>query len=167
VERDSLRPRRSRARVLAEALVVLVVLGGGLTWAWRGFRPRQVLDASGSGRGAGRSVGASVPARATDDTARIVVEVLNASGVRGLGRRATTVLRELGFDVVYTANAPEPLPGDSSLVLDRMGRPDAAARVAKALGGARVDARPDSSRYVHVTVLLGRAWRPPANALYP
>jgi hypothetical protein len=102
-----------------------------------------------------------------DDSARVIVEVLNASGLRGLGRRATQVLREQGYDVVYTANAPEPLVGDSSVVLDRAGRASDAARLATVLGLARVESRPDSSRYVHLTVLLGRSWRPPANALYP
>lgn len=168
MERDPLNPPTRGRRVAALSVVVLVVLGA-LAWWWRADAPR-AGDAPSSPRDAGSNSRPSAqtnPARATDDTARVIVEVLNASGVRGLGRRATAVLRERGFDVVYTANAPEPLPGDSSLVLDRMGRSDAAARVAKALGGARIEARPDSSRYVHVTVLLGRAWRPPSDALYP
>jgi len=110
---------------------------------------------------------ADAEAGTTTPSTRVIIEVLNASGIRGLGRRATAVLRERGFDVVYTANAPDTTRRDSTLVLDRAGRPEDAARVARALGGARVEARPDSSRYVHMTVLLGGAWRPPANALYP
>jgi hypothetical protein len=97
--------------------------------------------------------------------ARVRVEVLNATAVRGLARRATSQLRDRGLDVVGVGTASE--QRDSTLVLDRSGHPERAQRVADALGGARVEARPDSSRYLDVTVLLGRAWRPPAHPLYP
>lgn len=97
--------------------------------------------------------------------ARVRVEVLNATTTRGLARRATAQLRDRGLDVVEVGTSPE--QRDSTLVLDRSGHPEWARRVADALGGARVEARPDSSRYVDVTVLLGRAWRPPPHPLYP
>ena len=74
-------------------------------------------------------------------------------------------LRDRGFDVLEIGTAPEQL--DSTVVLDRSGHPDWAQRVAKALGGARVESRPDSSRYLDVTVLLGRSWRAPAKPFYP
>lgn len=96
---------------------------------------------------------------------RVKVQVLNATTVRGLGRRATMHLRDRGFDVVEIGTWNEQL--DSTVVLDRSGHPAWAKRVADALGGARVEARPDSSRYLDVTVLLGRAWRPPAEPFYP
>ena len=38
---------------------------------------------------------------------------------------------------------------------------------AKALGGARIEMRPDSSRYLDLTILLGTAWRPPAETFHP
>jgi hypothetical protein len=97
--------------------------------------------------------------------ARVKVEVLNATDVRGLARRATLFLRDRGFDVLYMGTAGEQL--DSTLVLDRSGHPEYARRVAEALGGARVESRPDSSRYLDVTVLLGRSWRAPAEPFYP
>ena len=97
--------------------------------------------------------------------ARVRVQVLNASGIRGLGRRATIVLRDRGFDVVEVGNAPQ--RRDSTLVLDRSGHGDWAGLVAGALGGAAVEARPDTSRYLDVTVLLGAAWRAPAQPLNP
>ena len=60
-----------------------------------------------------------------------------------------------------------PTPLDSTVVYDRSGHADWARRVARAMGGARVEARPDSSRYLDVTVLVGGSWRAPAQPLYP
>lgn len=156
-----------RWRGPALMLGVVAIIGGTVVW----WRQRAVAPAPLAPSAVPSAVPA--PAEGTDGaaapavTGRIIVEVLNASGVRGLGRRATAVLRDRGFDVVYTANAPDTTRRDSTLVLDRAGRAAEAAAVAKALGGARVEARPDTSRYVHVTVLLGGTWRPPANTLYP
>jgi hypothetical protein len=97
--------------------------------------------------------------------ARIKVEVLNATSVRGLARRATMHLRDRGFDVVASGTARE--RRDSTLVLDRSGHPEWARLVGDAMGGARVESRPDSSRYLDVTVLIGATWSPPAQPLYP
>lgn len=96
---------------------------------------------------------------------RIRVQVLNGTQTRGLARRATLMLRDRGFDVVEAGNADAAL--DSTLVIDRSGHPEWAARVARAMGGARIDTRPDSSRYLDVTVLIGRTWRAPAEPFYP
>lgn len=108
---------------------------------------------------------APVPDATAPAGERVRVEVLNATRTRGLARRATFVLRAAGFDVVLigTANARQ----DSTVVLDRTGHPGWAARAAKALGGARVETRPDSTFYVDLTVLLGRTWRPPPEPLRP
>ena len=111
------------------------------------------------------------PTRATppDATAprneRVRVQVLNATSVRGLARRATMHLRDRGFDVVEMGTSPE--QRDSTLVLDRSGHPEWARRVAETLGGARVESRPDTSRYLDVTVLIGRSWRAPAEPFHP
>ena len=95
---------------------------------------------------------------------RIKVEVLNATKVRGLARRATFFLRDRGFDVVSMGTSR--LQSDSTLVLDRSGHPEWASLVAKALN-AKVQTRLDSSRYLDVTVLIGSNWRPPALPFYP
>ncbi|HVA57216.1 MAG TPA: LytR C-terminal domain-containing protein [Gemmatimonadaceae bacterium] len=96
---------------------------------------------------------------------RVRVEVINSTTRRGLARRATFALRAKGFDVVLIGTSSD--RRDSTLVLDRSNHPDWARRVAAALGGARVQTRPDSTVYVDVTVLLGRTWRPPAEPLRP
>ena len=90
---------------------------------------------------------------------RIVVEVLNGSGRRGLARSATRVLRQAGFDVVYFGST-----GDSirlTQTLARRGDSAAAARVASALGATRVRVAIDTLLRVDVTVLLGGDYKPP------
>ena len=146
-------PRGRRRRLALLALVVLA-MGGGLV-AWR------LRD------GAGTAVGARTvaPERLVPDTVRIRVEVLNATGTRGLARRATHYLRDRGFDVVAMGNAPAPL--DSSRVLVHTGRTDWGQLAAQAMGGAPVEARPDTSRYLDVTVLIGASWRPPPQPFDP
>ena len=116
----------------------------------------------------------------TDDTKRLTSAVgsifaMTQSGMtlldaiyettRGLARRATTMLRDAGFDVVGSGNWTERL--DSNVVLVRSGREDWGALAALALGGARVEARPDSSRYLDLTILVGTAWRPPPQPFDP
>ena len=75
-----------------------------------------------------------------------------------MAREATRRLRDLGYDVVETGNDAT---RDSTIVLDRSNHLEWAELVARALGGAPAESRPDSSRYLDVTVLLGRTWRPP------
>ncbi len=96
---------------------------------------------------------------------RIRVEVLNASTVRGLARRATIHLRDEGFDIVLQGTTNE--RRDSTLILDRTNHPDWAVRAARAMGGARIESRPDTLRDVDLTVLIGAGWRPPAEPFYP
>lgn len=88
---------------------------------------------------------------------RVRVEVLNAAGVSGLARDGTERLREAGFDVVFYGNASGFGP-DTSWVLDRVGRPEGAERVAEALGIEHVRTAVDSTLYVDVSVILGRDW---------
>lgn len=96
---------------------------------------------------------------------RIKVQVLNGTNVRGLARRATMHLRDRGFDVVEVGNSPE--RADSTTVLDRSGHPDWAQRVSAAMGGGRILPRPDSSRYLDITVIVGASWRPPPQPFHP
>ena len=95
---------------------------------------------------------------------RIKVEVLNATTTKGLARRATLFLRDRGFDVVGTGTVHG--ARDSTIVYDRSGHTEWAMLVARALN-ARMEVRPDSSRFLDVTVLLGGNWRPPPLPFYP
>ena len=134
-------------RYAVGAVVAALLVAGIVYWRRDGLTPPD-------------SVKVLVP-----DDVRIKVEVLNASGIRGMARRATYALRDAGFDVVNFENAGE--NRDSTLVLSRSGHDDWANLVARALGGARVESRPDSSRYLDVTVLLGADWRPPTKPFHP
>jgi hypothetical protein len=130
----------------------MLILGGAVAVHVRGLRDEPAPAI------------ASPEARAPEGV-RVRLEVLNATTIHGLARHATLVLRDHGFDVLIIGSSPERL--DSVQVLDRSGHPEWAARVAAALGGARVIERPDTSHYVDVTVLLGTRWRPPAKPFYP
>lgn len=97
--------------------------------------------------------------------ARVRVAVLNATSRRGLARTTAFMLRDLGFDVVEIDNAAD--KRDSTLVLSHSGHLDWAKLVGQAMNGATVETRPDSSRYLDVTVLIGDSWTPPREAFYP
>jgi hypothetical protein len=103
--------------------------------------------------------------RVVPESVRVGVEVFNASGATGVARLATLHLRDAGFDVVQYASTP--LRADRSRVVVRRGAAawgDSAARV---LGGATVEVTPDTSRYVDLSVFIGRDWRPPPGPLRP
>jgi len=148
VERRPLTPRVARAA----ALLAVLVLAAAAYVAY--------------GRRHAFSTLVSDDARAPAGV-RIRVEVLNASTVRGLARRATMYLRDRGFDVVENGSAPAADRRDSTLVLDRTHHADWAALAARAMGGARVETRPDTLRDVDLTVLVGATWRPPSEPFYP
>jgi hypothetical protein len=91
--------------------------------------------------------------------ARIVVEVLNGSGRRGLARAATRALRNAGFDVVYFGTVADSMA--VTQVLARRGDSSTAVRVARALGTGLARVREDTLLRVDVSVLLGADYRPP------
>ena len=135
-------------------LLALVLAGAGV-FAWKYYRASAPLEGS---------VEAAPAQSLVPPGVRIKVEVLNATKVRGLARKATFYLRDRGFDVVAMGTARE--QRTTTLVLDRSNHPEWAALVGKAFN-AKVESRPDSSRYLDVTVLLGSDWRPPALPFYP
>ena len=131
------------------ALLVLI----GLGWAgWKFLGRSSDLDRY-----------APPDARAPEGT-RIKVEVLNGTRTKGLARRATLYLRERGFDVVGAGTETEARA--TTIVYDRSRHPEWARLVARALNAPAVS-KPDSSRYLDVTVILGADWRPPALPFHP
>lgn len=134
---------RSRLVGLAVFVVVLAVgalLGSAISQRW------QPPDAT---------AGGVLPVR--QNQGRVRVEVLNGGGRAGMARAATDRLRDGGFDVVFYGNEGA-FDRDSSVVLDRVGRPDMARAVADQLGIPRVLSQPDSNLYLDATVLLGEDW---------
>ncbi len=140
-------PRYGRI-ILALLLVVGLGWVGWRVWRWRAADVEDHAPAD---------------ARAPEGI-RIKVEVLNGTKTQGLARRATLYLRGRGFDVVGSGTNSEPRA--ATIVYDRSGHPEWARLVAKAMN-APVVSRPDSSRYLDVTVILGGNWRPPPLPFHP
>ncbi len=95
----------------------------------------------------------------------IKVEVLNATETKGLARRAMLAMRDAGFDVVFFGNSTE--RADTTRVIDRSGHAEWATLAARALGRVHVEEVPDSSRFLDLTILVGRNWTPPLQPLNP
>ena len=97
----------------------------------------------------------------------IRVEVLNGCGTDGIARKVGLHLRSLGFDVLTFENA-ESYNYPESMVIDRVGQPDDARKVAEALGipNRIQQIVADPFRIEGVTVIIGRDHRrlglPPA-----
>jgi len=96
--------------------------------------------------------------------ARVIVEVLNGTRKAGFGRRATLYLRAMGYDVVAMGNSRG--AQDNTVVLDRSHHPQWSARLAAAVHGRSLE-RPDTSRYLDATVVIGNDWTPPPLPLDP
>jgi hypothetical protein len=143
-------PRRRRYGRIILVLLILAVVASTIWFGVRAFSnpgERAVPD----------------DARAPEGV-RIKVEVLNATKTRGLARKATDFLRDRGFDVVGSGNDAE--QRTKTVVYDRSSHPEWARLVARAMN-APVVSRPDSSRYLDVTVLIGADWRPPPLPFHP
>lgn len=86
----------------------------------------------------------------------IQCEIVNASGMNGVGRRALSYLRERGFDVVELSTSPT--VQTSSVVLDRLGDRRSCVKLAHVLGIADtlVEPRIDSMLFVRASVILGQ-----------
>lgn len=143
------RPWRRYGRIILVFLILFVI--GWIVW---------LVTTSFS---ASRESSAPDDARAPTGT-RIKVEVLNATKTKGLARRATLFLRDRGFDVVGSGNVSEQRA--TTIVYDRSSHPEWARLVGRAMN-APVTERPDSSRYLDVTVLLGANWRSPPLPFHP
>lgn len=93
----------------------------------------------------------SVPAI---DRSRIRVEVRNGSGASGAAGKVTTFLRDEGFDVVDYGNADR-FDYERTHIIDRVGSSTAAREVATLLPGVPIEASPDSTLFLDVTIVIG------------
>jgi len=86
----------------------------------------------------------------------IQVEVRNGAGIDHLAARATEYLRDRGFDVVEVGNY-ESFQQEQSVVIDRVGDPEAARKVAEALGlpPGRVRQEVRRQYYLDASVIIG------------
>lgn len=143
----------TRSRMLVLAAIVIVVGSAGMLGARRWY-----------GRGPGVVLGDTTSA---PQGQRVLVEVLNSSGVGGLARRATFLLRDRGFDVVGWGNDPRGRRSQT-VIIDYTNKPEAADRLARVLGGAQIERGRDSlDRGIDLTVRLGSAYKPPIEAFHP
>ena len=138
---------RLRALTLLVVLVGVGVLLGSSISQWWQEAPGPVAE----------------PAHMPPPQGRVRVEILNGGGQSGVAREATSALRDLRLDVVYYGNA-RTFSEDSSVVMDRVGRLDAARFVADALNIRTVRSEPDSNLFVDVTVRLGPEWTLPESS---
>ena len=152
------------ALIVAGIVALVLVTIGVIGYRDAGTHPAAPRDAPTTSRPAQTTTPTLADPKWVTGT-RITVEVINATKVRGLARRAARALRDQGFDVVSTGTNKEQF--DSTQVLARTGHRDWAEWAAKAMGGGTVLMRPDSSRDVDLTVLIGAAWRAPAQPFYP
>ena len=86
----------------------------------------------------------------------VTVEILNGTTVSGLARTAAPLLQSFGYRVVRIGNADHHEHA-TTLVLDRRGRPELAARVAELMKCSGAGSEPDTAvdPEVDVTIVLG------------
>ncbi|MBL0331745.1 MAG: LytR C-terminal domain-containing protein [Chlorobiota bacterium] len=86
----------------------------------------------------------------------IQIDVLNACGVTDVAKKFADFLRERKFDVPETGNLPQ--IEKYSKILDRVGDPISARKVAYSLGidPKRIEINIDSTLYLRATVVIGQ-----------
>ncbi len=90
----------------------------------------------------------------------IQVEVRNGAGVDHLAAETMTYLRNRGFDVVDVGNY-RTFQQEKSIVIDRVGDPEAARKVAEALGlpSDRVQQKIRPQYYLDASVVIGHDYK--------
>ena len=97
----------------------------------------------------------SALANEDDPRSAIQIEVVNASGRQGAGKRAMDFYRKRGFDVVEISSSSD--RPKRSMVIDRLGDKQSALKVAASIGIADslVVSGVDSLRFLRASVVLG------------
>ena len=157
------RPPLSRRQRVARFVVTLaIVAAAGTTGLWWWSSRDGVTEPIGTAFAAPTDSLARAPRGV-----RVRVRVVNATEINGLAKRATSVLRDHGFDVVDYEGVKQKSPRALTLVQTHTGHDDWSARIAHVLGTGTVESRPDTSHYVDVTVFLGLDWKAPTQAFRP
>jgi aspartokinase len=86
---------------------------------------------------------------------KIQVEVLNGCGEDGSAQTFTKYLRSKGFDVVSIGNADN-FEYQETKIICRTTKKNYAKQVANALGIKKISIEPDSTRFVDVSVIVGK-----------
>lgn len=162
---DQPAPLSKRKRVLRFLLTLVVVTVGvsGASWWWSGRDP---------GSESAGAIGTAYAAQ-TDTLARapkgvrVRVRVLNSTGINGLAKRATSVLRDHGFDVVEYESEPRKTPRATTVIQSHTGHAEWSDRIRRVLGTGSTETQADTSRYVDITVLLGLDWKAPSQPFRP
>ncbi len=162
---DASGPPRARRLIIAAVLLLVILVFAGGWYLLRPPAPNDSVTANGELAAAIADVVVDSLARAPEGV-RITVRVLNATDIRGLARRATLMLRDLGYDVVDFDGAGK-ARRQRSAVISHTGHADWAERLQRAMRVPSVELSDDSSRYVDFTVLLGSDWKPPTQTLRP
>ena len=150
-------PAMSRSR-FANALLNVALLGGGLAVLvlLYGLAARTFLTPrTDPARDLPPDSSAATSAQLLGDV--IQVEVRNGVGESGLAEAVTRYLRRRGFDVVESGNWAS-FDEAETVVIDRVGNPEAARRVAQALGLPRERVREErhAELYLDASVVIGR-----------
>ncbi len=101
------------------------------------------------------------PSESTELVGSIIqVEVRNGAGIDDLAAETTHYLRNRGFDVVDVGNYGS-FEQKQSVVIDRVGDPEAAQTVAEALGLPSDQVRQDIRRqyYLDASVIIGKDYK--------
>ena len=155
-------PLSRRKRIARFVLTLAIVAAAGTTGLWWWSSRVGVTEPIGTAFAAHTDTLARAP-----KGVRVRIRVVNATEINGLAKRATSVLRDHGFDVVDYEGVKQKSPRANTLVQTHTGHDDWSARIARVLGTGTVESRPDTSRFVDVTVFLGLDWKAPAQAFRP
>lgn len=89
----------------------------------------------------------------------IQVNILNATGQKGLANKVRIYLRDRGFDVVELDNSKELYK--KSIILDRVGDKIASHKLSYALGikDSLINTQIDSNLYLKATIIIGKDYQ--------
>ena len=130
-------------------IIVAFLVSAGLQYRQGGNNSHSAISQTSTGND-----NAAVPAV---DPLTVEVRILNGCGIQGVGRDMTQRVRDLGFDVVESANA-ENFDYQYTVVIGHTTKPELAQALADAIGCSRVSNQPDKMVLADVTLILGKDW---------